>query len=279
MRLTAYVLAADPNYLASSVRAYYPFVERIIVSYDRSSTSWTGTALPVQECLDILSALDSEGKCVLTPGDFARLDHDPLSNDTFQRQHALDAASEDADWVVQLDTDEVMLSPETFFACLERAEKAGASALDYPSRWLYSRTAGGQYLEASTRFGRPRADYPGPLAVRAGTQLVQARQTPAPLYRVDLRPWNTDPAHNHAVTVHEVIPPDAAVLHFSWVRDHDTIRRKFGWSGHAEDYSKPEIYRLWAARQRRPRLTALSSPLRRRAWFRLAAIPDRGITP
>ncbi|WP_258934106.1 hypothetical protein [Nesterenkonia pannonica] len=77
MRLTAYVLAADPNYLASSVRAYYPFVERIIVSYDRSSTSWTGTALPVQECLDILSALDSEGKCVLTPGDFARLDHDP----------------------------------------------------------------------------------------------------------------------------------------------------------------------------------------------------------
>ncbi|WP_258934108.1 hypothetical protein [Nesterenkonia pannonica] len=42
---------------------------------------------------------------------------------------------------------------------------------------------------------------------------------------------------------------------------------------------KPEIYRLWAARQRRPRLTALSSPLRRRAWYRLAAIPDRGIAP
>ncbi|WP_258934107.1 hypothetical protein [Nesterenkonia pannonica] len=64
--------------------------------------------------------------------------------------------------MVQLDTDEVMLSLETFFACLERAEEAGASALDYPSRWLYSRTAGGQYLEASTRFGKPRADYPGP---------------------------------------------------------------------------------------------------------------------
>lgn len=274
MRVTAYVLVADPNFLAESLRSYYDHVERVVLSYDESSTSWTGTALPVEECLEIIEALDTEGKCVRAPGHYTRLDHEPLDNETHQRQQALDAASDGADWVVQLDTDEVMLHPDRFFASLRRADATGAAAMDYPSRWLYARVAPGRYLEASTRFWRPAASYPGPLAVRAGTALSHARQADAPTYRVDLRPWNTDPARRRATVVHEVIDPDEAVLHYSWVRDHDTIRRKFGWSGHAADYSRPVVYRRWASRQERPWQTILTNPLRRRDWYRLVAGPD-----
>ena len=139
-RISAYVLLADPSYLAESIAAYYPHVDRIVLSYDESSTSWTGTPLPVEQCLAIVGELDIEGKCVAAPGRYARLDHDPLDNDTFQRQAALDAASEDADWVLQLDTDEVMSDPATFFRSLARAERVGASGLDYPARWLYTRS-------------------------------------------------------------------------------------------------------------------------------------------
>ena len=169
MRCTAYILVADPNFLAESLRSYYHRVERIVLSYDRTATSWTGTPLPVDQCLQVVAELDVDGKCVHAPGDYARLNHDPLVNDTHQRQEALDLASCGADWVLQLDTDEVMLEPDTFFAALRRADAVGASGLDYPSRWLYSRVAPGRYLEATRRFWGVAASFPGPLAVRAGT--------------------------------------------------------------------------------------------------------------
>lgn len=280
LRTNAYVLAADPAYLAASIQAYYPYVDSIVVSYDRSGRSWTGTPLPIDECLTTIKELDVAGKCVFAPGDYWRPGIDPLDNDTHQRRQALTAASRDADWVLQLDTDEIMVAPEAFFACLSRADDAGASALDYPSRWLYARTGdvrsgGGRYLEGSTRLWRPAASYPGPLAVRSGTQLELARQAPAaPRYRVDLRPWNTDPAQGRTSVVHEVIPVEHAVVHYSWVRDADQMRRKFGWSGHTEAYSPPSVFRRWEHRRTHPWLTALTSPLRRWDTYRLVTIED-----
>lgn len=274
MRVTAYVLIADPNFLAASLGSYYRWVDRIVLSYDRTATSWTGTPLPVAECLDLVAAVDTEGKCVHAPGDYARLDHGPLENDTYQRQAALLAASEGADWVLQLDTDEVMLSPETFFASLNRADEVGAAALEYPSRWLYARVGPGRYLEASSRLGGVAASYPGPMAVRSGTRLQLARQAAVPSYRVDFRFRNTDPANRHDAPVHEVVAESAAILHFSWVRDHDTMRRKFGWSGHTEAYSQPQVFRRWAARQLHPRRTVLTSALRGSDWFRLVDVPE-----
>src|SRR5690606_21490945 len=101
-----------------------------------------------------------------------------------------------------------------------------------------------------------------------------ARQADVPLYRVDLRAWNTDPSHRHDVTVHQTVTPDQAVAHFSWVRDDETMRRKFGWSGHAAEYSQPVVYRRWIRRQRHPWATAITSPLRRRDWYRISGMGE-----
>lgn len=274
MRRTAYVLVADPSFLRSSLLAYYDHVDRVVLSYDASATSWTGTPLPVQECLDVVAELDVDGRCEHLPGDWARPEQPPLDVETAQRQAALDHASAGADWVLQLDTDEVMLDPSAFLAALEEADARGAGALDYPSRWLYTRTAPGRYLEASSRLGRPRASYPGPLAVRAGTRLRHARQTDAPSYRVDLRPWSTDPAHPHDAPVDAVVRPEEAVLHFSWVRDPALMRKKLGWSGHTAFYSRPGVYERWDARTRHPRRAVLTSALRRSDWYRLVDVAE-----
>ena len=273
MRVSAYVLVADPAYLRESILAYYHRVDEIVLSYDDTATSWTGTPLPVAECLAVLAALDVDGKCRHLPGRYAQVKDHPLECETLQRQDALDAASDRADWVLQLDTDEVMLDADAFFAALERADRTDAAGLHYPSRWLYSDAGGDLFLESSTRFWRARASYPGPLALRAGTRLAHARQADVPLHRVDFRPWNTDPAHPHTTPVHAVVAPSAGVAHYSWVRDDETMRRKFGWSGHAEAYSRPEVYRRWASRRRRPLSTVLATPVRREDWFRLARIP------
>lgn len=54
----------------------------------------------------------------------------------------------------------------------------------------------------------------------------------------DLRQRDTDRASHHPTTVHEVVALSAASVHYPWVRDHETMRRRFGWSGHAAEYSR-----------------------------------------
>lgn len=275
-RITAYLLLADPSYLAASVSAYYSQVDRIVLSYDRAATSWTGTPLPLEQCLDIVRKLDVDGKCIAAPGHFARLEHSPMDNETFQRQVALDAASEGADWVLQLDTDEVMVSPPSFFGALARADEADAGGMEYPARWLYSRVAPGRYLEQAGRFWRHAASYPGSLAVKSGTVLRLARQADVPLYRVDIAPRNTDPWHPDTAVVDEVVGADEAVWHFSWVRDPEVIRRKFGWSGHSAEMKPPAVYRAWERRTKHPYATVATSILRRGTggWYRLSRVPE-----
>lgn len=275
-RVTAYVLMGDPAYLKQSVAAYYPYVDRIVVSYDSSHTSWTGTPLPIDQCLQIVDEVDVDGKCMRAPGAFARLDQQALANDTHQRQVALDQASEGADWVLQLDTDEVMASPERFFDTLRQADDAGAAGLDYPSRWIYSRVGEGHYLVACDRFLRPVSSYPGPLAVRAGTQLKHARQTDVDLFRVDFRATSTDPWRPRDAQVDAVVNAGEAVLHFSWVRDPEAIKRKFGWSGHHAAMGAPKVYRDWAWRTRHPVLTTVAAPFRRvvDGRYGLARVPE-----
>src|SRR5688572_12433032 len=65
--VSAYVMLADPSYLAESLSAYYRHVDRIVLSYDEAGLSWTGTPLPVQQCLAIARSIDVEGKCVEVP--------------------------------------------------------------------------------------------------------------------------------------------------------------------------------------------------------------------
>lgn len=285
MRLHAYVLAADPNYLAASLRSYYDVVDVVVVSYDRGGQSWTGTPLPVDDCLTAVKEVDVDGKCVYAPGDYWRPGNGPPSTTRRSSGRSL--------WT-RLRRGPTGSSSSTPTRCSRtrassplrsaHADVAGAAALDYPSRWLYARVGDarehgcGRYLELATAVGREIASYPGPLAVKAGTQLSLARQAAGlPHYRVDLRPWSTDPLRRFDAPVHEVVPVEAAVLHYSWVRTDAFMRRKFGWSGHAEQYSKPHVYAGWSRRSAHPRLAVATNLLRRREErFRLVTLPDNG---
>ncbi|WOP17213.1 hypothetical protein [Raineyella sp. LH-20] len=260
LRLNAYVLAADPWWLEESVRSYYGLVDRIVVSYDQDAISWTGTPLPIDDCLARLKAIDVDGKCDYRPGHFARLEHEPLDNDTHQRTIALGQASEGCDWVIQLDTDEVLQAPDEFRSCLAEAADRGAGGLEYPSRYLYARTRGGDFLEMSSRCWGTIANYPGPVAVVAGTTPRHARQADVDLFRVDFSPHNTDPRHPFDAVVHRTVPRDAGILHYYWVRSEEYMHRKARWSGHADTYSEPRRMRAWRRRMKHPLLTALSAP-------------------
>lgn len=274
LRVTAYVLVADPCFLRESIASYLPWVDRVVLSYDEDGLSWSGERLPIDRCLEILADFPESAPLVHAPGRFSAPGTPALESETRQRQAALDQASEDADWVVQLDSDEVVTSPQAFFGSISRADASGAAGLDYPSRWLYSRVGPGRYLEKSRRWGGLSAGYPGPLAVRAGSRLRLARQMDGRLYRVDFAARSTDPWRPRDAPVHEVVAPEDGVLHFSWVRPDALMREKLAWSGHADGMDARDEYRRWVWRTKHPWSAAALSPFRSDEWFRLVNIPE-----
>lgn len=275
MRLNAYVLAGDPAWAAHSLRSYYELVDRVFVSFDNEHRSWTGLPLDVERTISVLQKADPDRKLVLLPGRHSSACRPVLEVETEQRQAAIDAASDGAQWVLQLDTDEVMLDPRTFMHQLQIARTRGAAAMHYPLRDFYRQLGDGRYLEHCGRFWTAQAAYPGPLALKAGSTLSHCRQTSVPHYRVDVSWHNTDPWHPADATVHAVIRPHEAVAHLSWVRTESQMARKAATSGYAEALSWPTELRDWRWRGSHPYLTALVAPLQRNPLrrFRISELP------
>ncbi|HEX9998393.1 MAG TPA: hypothetical protein VGB45_14740 [Abditibacterium sp.] len=276
MKIHAYVLAGDPAWLRTSLLSYYAVVDKIVVAYDRQNLGWTGVPIPVEECVEICRSMDPEGKMEFLAGHYAKCDPQPLQCETIQRRQALEIAQEGADWVLQFDTDEVMADPACFLSCLKEADAGGYDSLDFPSRYLFCALPNHRYLERAGRLWTPRASYPGSLAIKSGTPLRLARQTKSSLFRVDFRARNTDPFRGAHVPVHRVISPDQGVLHFSWVRSHDYLKRKFASWGHAND--RPDgwnsEYLKWMWAEKHPALALLKTPFSpRQERFRRVYLP------
>jgi len=281
LRLGAYFLLGDPAFLEQSIRSIYAIAERIVVVYDEAGLSWTKRPLPIEHCLAVVDRMDTEQKMVLLPGNFHDTGLLPLEAETLERNAGIAALGHDVDWVVQLDTDEVLGSSRRFVQAIARADSEGRSALDYPARWLYGHVGGQVYLERCRRTWGISAGYPGPMAVKAGTPLRLARQCDVPIWRIDFRRRNTDPAHPRDARVDELVRPDEGIWHFSWVRSEKQMRDKAASSGHVDEVNWGKEIDRWLDRCRHPRLTTLLTPVRRPpavvgapTWLRTARVPD-----
>jgi hypothetical protein len=280
LRLGAYLLLGDPAYLEQSFHSLYGIADRIVVVFDEEGLSWTKRPLPIEHCLSVVTRADTGAKVTLLPGNFHDTGLVPLEAETVERNAGVAALGGTVDWVVQIDTDEVLGNPARFVASIARAEAAGRSAVDYPARWLYGHVSGRTYLERCRRTWGISAGYPGPVAVRAGTTLRLARQCDVPIWRADFRQRNTDPFHPADVPIDETVDPEEAIWHFSWVRSEAEMRAKSTSSGHVDDLDWGREIDRWLARCRHPHLTTLLTPFRRSptisgapTWLRSVRVP------
>ena len=280
-RLGAYVLLADRAYLTESLTSYYDIVDTVVVIYDEDAISWTGEALDLAPCFETIARLDRDKKVVQVPGRFHGGRRTALELETFERNTAIRALGDSVDWVLQIDTDEVLGNPAQLVASVVKADAHGASAVEFPARWLYGHVDGQHFLERCRRLWGVSAGFPGPVAVRAGTELTLARQCDAPLWRVDFRAHNTDPAHPSTTRVDESIDPSDGIWHFSWVRSEAEMRAKSSTSGHAGEFDWTTEIDRWLWRCRHPRLTTFLTPLRHHpsvvgapTWLRVTRVPE-----
>lgn len=248
-RINAYVLAADPTWLEKSVRAYYPFVERIVVSYDRSSRGWTGAPVPVEECLTRLSVLDGDGKMRFVPGDFSSAVKDPMENDTFQRGVALALASENADWVLQLDTDEFLPEPHALLDAIQAAERLGVVGVEWPMRVLYRSLGATGALEVCAPDGGDHFEYIAPIAVRSGTSLIHSRRTGKSTLRAVVRGDSRSLQLKRGPEVGEVrqerLSAHQAIVHNSWARSPVEMMRKLASWSHSGPAAWTHFFVRW----------------------------------
>jgi len=248
MKLTAYILAADPAWIEQSVRSYYDVVDEIIVSYDRNRLGWTGTPVPVDECLDRLQAIDSDKKLRLVPGDYTRSDGRPMDGETYQRQCALEEAGKAADWVLQLDTDEILPNPSRLIELLELAGRKNISAVEWPMRVFFQRLADGRFLEICRRDSACHYEYPAPVAVRPGVRFTSARHIEGKFLRAavngDRRSLQVARQLESNEERIDFCQDHEAILHFSWVRTPAEIRSKIASWGHNDGLRSLLFYHL-----------------------------------
>jgi hypothetical protein len=241
MRLNAYILVADPTWLTKSVGAYYEHVAEIIVSYDRSGHGFTGVPIPVDHCLDLLKKIDKDRKMVLLPGDFANCERTLQMSETSQRQAALDRASVASDWVLQIDTDEFLPDCGVLLRVLEQARDY--QYVEWPMRVLFRRLPNGQFLEVCEQGGTDHYEYPGPIALRSGGVLTEARSGKGAVLRMTAEQITPSlqlrqPPRPNEIRMAGLTAGDA-IIHNSWGRPASDVKRKIATWSHAS-------WRAWA---------------------------------
>lgn len=230
----------DGETIEPSLRSYYPWVDRVVLSTD-PARGWTGVPITPDDTVARVRAADPAGKLEVVAGDFCRA-ADPAVNETVQRQEAADrvaAAVPGIGWVLQVDADEEFLD---FPGVLARLARLPARTRAVWWWWInvYNYTPDGRYLVVTDPAGRPMLET-FPLGHRPHVRLQSLRQPEQPVRSPLLR----------RLLGHEFRPPvrplGQAVLHLSYAKSEARIREKLATYAHAGQVDPDRLLATWRA--------------------------------
>ena len=278
MKIAAYVCLGDPAWIEASVNSYYPHVTKIIATYDRSGRSWSGPSIDTNVCIERLRAIDIDNKVEFLEGDFCIEENfgNPILSDTNQRNLGLAVASRYGDWVLQLDTDEIIADWQLFKSYVEEANTKSFDAVYFPAIYVYQLISSSLALEICRRWGKRQAGYPGPLCVRAGSTLYLSRRSVGSTLHVPCKLAFDTVIEKAAVVSDKPVSPACCVVHITKGRTPAYMEKKFQTWGHSKDRDYSWELNYWTIVRRYPWLCLVFSHLLRGAnkdKFRLFRIP------
>lgn len=108
------LIAYDFEYAFHTIKSYYDIADEIILGLDHERRSFSGTIYPFDEDAFKrgLATIDRSSKIKLVEGDFHSQAH-PLANEWCER-HILVNHCKPGNWVIQIDSDEILLNPVEF---------------------------------------------------------------------------------------------------------------------------------------------------------------------
>jgi hypothetical protein len=212
------------------------------------------------------------------PGRFAADGKNYLCAETRQRREALAHASPGADWVLQIDTDEVLPNWAPVRRALDLAESLQLAAVEWPLRVLFRRLPNGRYLEIVSDTGSPQYDY-ATVAVRPCSELIHCRKSAGPFLRLVVRGDRSSPdvrrppsSEEHRA---ELLHPGEAIWHNSWARSPSAVRRKIAsWGHHDGMRSWLYYYTTWLPAPVTWRVLRRFHPIQGQLWPHLQISKD-----
>jgi len=206
------LLAFDYRYAFNAIRSYYDIADEIILGLDADRISWTGHPFYIDlvQIQAFMQQLDRSGKMRIIEGDFHSLEK-PMANETNERNE-LSRHCAPGNWVVQIDSDEVLRNAAEFKHWLLATNPPGAVSAAWISVF---KQFGDQALVISTSEITP-------VATRLRGQYVNAR-------------WTKEPSTTSPLQL----------LHHSWGRTPDEIKQKLQNWGHARDLDIDAFYKMW----------------------------------
>jgi hypothetical protein len=206
-------LAYDWKYACEAIRSYYAIADEIVLGLDAGRVSWSKKPFAFDEraVADFIREIDTEKKIRIIQDNFHA--HDlPMDNDTFERRQ-LGAACRVGNWVVQIDSDEILWNPHEFRSFLSNLNHDVCVA----ATWVpVYKIIGNKALVVA---GRPEAT---PVATRSPHLYRYARVTGQPYTMSTLQ-----------------------LLHLSWGRTEEELVQKLtNWS-HSQEINIGKTVGLW----------------------------------
>lgn len=213
---TGICVAYDWEFLQYSLPEIYDHVEAICLSVDKDCKSWNGNNFSFDQVgfENLVQAIDKSGKIKILRDSFYNPARTPIENECFQRHRMAEALGK-ADWIIQIDTDEIMINPEMFIAELEKYN-----------------------------------DYKRPVNIH-GIWLNLIKQTTSGfIYSVLKTPplATNQPKYDYGRTNgHFNIYTNSFIGHITWARPEEEVKYKLQNWGHSHEFNGMSFFKIWQA--------------------------------
>ncbi len=119
------LVAYDYKYLPPVIKSLYSIADEIFLGLDRDRISFAGNPFNFNtaEFQSMIRELDPDGKIRVVEEDF-HSGSDPMDSETRERNY-LSQFCRKGNWIIQIDSDEILLNPEEFKAWIDAGNGSG----------------------------------------------------------------------------------------------------------------------------------------------------------
>jgi len=213
-----FLISYDYEFIKISLPRVYPFVSEIFLALDADRLTWAGDPLNISDDFwEWLKEFDVENKITIYQDQFFVLGLSPMECDTRER-NMLAKKMGDADWYVQIDSDEYFTDFESFVQKLDKFRPGENVTITCRTATLFKKVPTGFLVVAESN-----------------ETLSFASNNPV-----------FELARN-SYTLNKYVHWDDLVLHQSWARTSQEILTKLNNWSHKDDFNVASFYKLWNA--------------------------------
>lgn len=211
-----YLISYDYEYVKNSLPLLYNDVDYIAIAVDINRKTWVGKSFDIPDSFfEWLKSFDTEQKIHLYEDDFCDLNLTPMQCETRER-NMLSQFMGVGGWHVQIDTDEYFIDFKGF-------KNYVTQYMDYDTEQVLLVPFYTIFKEDSTGFFVVKDAHEYVPVAFNNPKFIRARYT--------------------ACTNTHVVP--SPVLHQSWAKDENQIRKKIENWGHKNDFDTEKYFQLW----------------------------------